>query len=205
MERNRVALQLSKISNTITVIESQILAIESSEWNKSIVEALRDSTNAMKKMNSGVPINEIEDIVSELEQQLDNASEVTKLLSATDMPGISNSMTNSLTDMDLDEELDALLLDDEGVREVAESTRAAKAAKKSGSGIADEGVEQGRPKETSPPLTGTKVSGGIGAKKAQKRETPSSLFTHLVPAREQARDDGGARGEGVGDRVMVLS
>lgn len=186
-----MTLQLSKISNTITVIESQILAIESSEWSSSIVEALRASTNAMKKMNNGVSVNDIEDIVSDMEHQLDNANEVTKLLSATDMPGISNSMTNSLTDMDLDEELDALLFDEGDVQEPHKGGRAVK------KGVSNS-VEGGESKEQaevmSPPTMDVKTLGGVGVKKSQKKETPPSLFTHLIPAKVVEVDEDTASG-----------
>lgn len=115
MEKNRVAAQMSKIGNTVSILDNQILAIETSEWNKCIVQALRESTSALKGLNKEVSTTEIDDIVRNLEDQLENASEVTKLLSS-DMPGLNNTMTGADGyEMSIEDELDSLL--DDGVDE----------------------------------------------------------------------------------------
>ena len=80
--RQRCEEQLLRVNNSICIIESHANAIEGTELNKSILHTLRASGDAIKRLSVKGGISTVEDIISEVETQMENASEITKVISA---------------------------------------------------------------------------------------------------------------------------
>jgi hypothetical protein len=80
--RRRCQEQLLRVSNSICIIESHANAIEGTELNKSILDTIRASGDAIKRLSVRGGIGTVEDIISEVETQMENASEITKVISA---------------------------------------------------------------------------------------------------------------------------
>lgn len=83
---NRCQQQLTRVNNSISIIESHSSAIEGTELNKSILDTLKASGEAIKRLNITGGIGTVEDIISEVETQMENASEITKVISAGQFP-----------------------------------------------------------------------------------------------------------------------
>jgi hypothetical protein len=114
VERKRAQSQLDKLSSSISVIDTHISTIEGTELNRSILETLKASGDALKKLGVHGGIEEVEKVVSEVELQMENAAEVTKVISSANVSGIINSMGHDvITEEELEAELDELLCDDE--------------------------------------------------------------------------------------------
>jgi hypothetical protein len=86
--------------------------IEGTELNRSILDTLRASGDALKRLGaSGIGIEEVEKIVSDVEHQVDAASEITRVIHSANVSGSINSMGYDVaTDEELEAELDALLI-----------------------------------------------------------------------------------------------
>jgi hypothetical protein len=82
MYRRRCQEQLLRVNNSICIIDSHANAIEGTELNKSILDTIRASGDAIKRLGVKGGIGTVEDIISEVETQMDNASEITKVISA---------------------------------------------------------------------------------------------------------------------------
>jgi hypothetical protein len=82
LERRRCQEQLSRVTNSIFIMESHSNALEGSELNKSILNTIRASADAIKKLSIKGGINTVEDVISEVELQMEHASEITKVISA---------------------------------------------------------------------------------------------------------------------------
>ena len=79
VDRRRAQAQLEKIISSISVIDMHMNTIEGTELNRSILDTLRASGDALKRLGaSGGGIEEVERIVSDVEQQVDAASEITR-------------------------------------------------------------------------------------------------------------------------------
>lgn len=86
--------------------------IEGTELNRSILDTLRASGDALKRLGaSGIGIEEVEKIVSDVEHQVDAASEITRVIHSANVSGSINSMGYDVaTDEELEAELNALLI-----------------------------------------------------------------------------------------------
>lgn len=113
--------QLGQLTNSISVVEMHINTIEGSELNKSILQTLKASGDALRRMGvEGGGIEGVEKIVSEVETQMEYASEITKVISAGNVAGTINSMGSDVfTDEELEQELEDLLAEDVGRAENA--------------------------------------------------------------------------------------
>jgi predicted small metal-binding protein len=108
-ERERCIKRLDKLHNSLNIIETQLDAIKSSELDKEIMLSLKASTVAMKKAGISVNANEVENVMSELDDHVREMQDVTTILSNPLMSGGSGSM-NSMDDEDeLDSELERLM------------------------------------------------------------------------------------------------
>jgi hypothetical protein len=114
MERRRLTEQLQRVTNSISIMDAHSNALEGTELNKSILNTIRASGDAIKRLSVKGGMGTVEDIISEVETQMENASEITKVISAGNITGSLNSMAglDGWSDMDLEQELDALLIDD---------------------------------------------------------------------------------------------
>jgi hypothetical protein len=70
------------VNNSICIIDSHANAIEGTELNKSILNTIRASGDAIKRLSVKGGMSTVEDIISEVETQMENASEITKVISA---------------------------------------------------------------------------------------------------------------------------
>lgn len=114
VERKRAQSQLDKLSSSISVIDTHISTIEGTELNRSILETLKASGDALKRLGVHGGIEEVEKVVSEVELQMENAAEVTKVISSANVSGIINSMGHDvITEEELEAELDELLCDND--------------------------------------------------------------------------------------------
>ena len=84
--RRRCHEQLLRVNNSICIIDSHTNAIEGTELNKSILNTIRASGDAIKRLSVKGGMSTVEDIISEVETQMENASEITKVISAGSCP-----------------------------------------------------------------------------------------------------------------------
>ena len=108
-ERRRHATRLDKLRNGVALLDKQLDALRSSELDKELMNSLRVSNQAMKKAGMGVGVLEAENVMTELDDQIREASEVTTVLTA---PLLQGEMDTD--DVDLDAELGLLSADISG-------------------------------------------------------------------------------------------
>ena len=96
--------RLERMRNGITLVDKQLDALRSSELDKELMRSLRDSSTAMKKAGLGVGVEEAENVMTELDDQIREASELTSVL--------ATPIVQDADDIDLDAELGLLELDD---------------------------------------------------------------------------------------------
>ena len=106
-ERKRYKQRLEKVQNSITVMDKHIDTLQSSELDKIIYDSLKLSSQALKKNVKTVKVDDVENVMSELDDHILEASEVNQVL-------CTPLQTN---DMDVIAEEDDLL-EDEEVREL---------------------------------------------------------------------------------------
>lgn len=97
-------------TNRITLVVKQLEAFENGKFQQSIVRTLKQSVIAMKQIGIGNKAEEIDEIMSELDESLLSAQEVNEVLSGTNMLSMTNSMNG---DDDIMKELDEWLANDE--------------------------------------------------------------------------------------------
>jgi hypothetical protein len=110
MERRRVLKRLERLRQGLELVDTQLDAIKSSELDKEIMLTLKASTNAMRKAGINLGIQEVETVMTELDEQMREAQDVTSVLSnplilAGQQAGVGGMQ---LEDADLDAELDLL-------------------------------------------------------------------------------------------------
>lgn len=104
-ERNRAIKRLDKLRSSLNIIDTQLDAIKTSELDKEIMISLRASSLALKKAGIGVNAAEVENVMTELDDQMRDMQDVTSVL--------ANPVNNMYDDdYDLDQEL-ALLLEND--------------------------------------------------------------------------------------------
>lgn len=112
IERRRVQAQLEKLQNSMATIELHRNTIEGSVLDRAVLETLRASGDALKQMGASTGgIRAVEEIVADVEAQMENAAEITKIISTGSVSGMVNSMALdgiSIDDDELMRELDSL-------------------------------------------------------------------------------------------------
>jgi hypothetical protein len=103
-ERRRNVARLERMRNGITLVDKQLDALRSSELDKELMRSLRDSSTAMKKAGLGAGVEDAENIMTELDDQIREASELTSVL--------ATPIVQDADDIDLDAELGLLELDE---------------------------------------------------------------------------------------------
>lgn len=111
VERRRVQAQLEKLQNSMNTIDLHRNTIEGSVLDRTVLETLRASGDALRQMGaSSGGIRAVEDIVADVEAQMENAAEITKIISTGSVSGMVNTMA-----------IDGIVLDeDELMRELDE-------------------------------------------------------------------------------------
>jgi len=101
LERRRCLKRLERLRHGLNMVDSQIDAIKTSELDKEIMLTLKASTSAMKKAGITLGIQEVESVMTELDEQIREVQDITSALSNPLQP-------SSAEDLDLDAELDLL-------------------------------------------------------------------------------------------------
>ena len=96
LERRRAVKRLDKLRNSLTLVDAQLYALRTTELDKELMQTLMASSAALKKAGVGKGVKEAEAIMSELDEQLRESSELTSVLTG---PLADDG------DLDLDEEL----------------------------------------------------------------------------------------------------
>lgn len=106
MERARSIKDLKKMQAMLNTIETQLDAIKTCELEKEIMKSLKASSSALKKAGIGVNVNEVESVMSELDDHIKEIQDKTTVLSNP-----INGMYED--DSELDAELNELLQENE--------------------------------------------------------------------------------------------
>ena len=101
LERRRCLKRLERLRHGLNMVDSQIDAIKTSELDKEIMLTLKASTSAMRKAGITLGVQEVESVMTELDEQIREVQDVTSALSNPLQP-------TSAEDLDLDAELDLL-------------------------------------------------------------------------------------------------
>lgn len=93
--------RLEKLRGGLALLDKQLDAIRSSELDKELMNSLKASSQAMRKAGIGVDAEEAEKVMNELEDQIQDASEVTAALSTPLLSGMdSGDMALGMDDVD---------------------------------------------------------------------------------------------------------
>lgn len=103
VERRRNLARLDKLRSGLTVVDKQLDTLRASELDKELVRSLRESTVAMRRAGLGVCVEEAETVMTQLDEQMREASEITSVLAAP------IQADDDPADLDLEAELDTLL------------------------------------------------------------------------------------------------
>lgn len=99
-ERRRVQKRLERLRHGLDLVDSQLDAIKTSELDKEIMLTLKASTSAMRKAGITIGVQEVETVMSELDEQMREAQDITEVL--------ANPLSQPGEDADLDAELELL-------------------------------------------------------------------------------------------------
>lgn len=104
--------QLDKLQNSMATIDLHRNTIEGSMLDRTVLETLRASGDALKQMGATTGgIRAVEEIVADVEAQMESAAEITKIISTGSVSGMVNTMAIDGIVLDEDElmkELDLL-------------------------------------------------------------------------------------------------
>lgn len=100
MERKRAVKRLEKLRSSLALVDAQMDALRTTELDKELMQALLSSSAALKKAGVGKGVKEAEAVMSELDEQLRESSELTSVL--------SGGLQDVELEFDMDEEFDLL-------------------------------------------------------------------------------------------------
>jgi hypothetical protein len=100
MERKRACKRLDKLRSSLALVDAQLDALRTTELDKELMQTLLASSAALKRAGVGKGVKEAEAVMSELDEQLRESSELTSVLAGglQDVDG----------EFDMDEEFDLL-------------------------------------------------------------------------------------------------
>ena len=102
-ERRRCQTRQGKLRNSLCLLDKQLDALRSNELDKQIITSLRQSSKALRGAGMEGATKEAENVMTELEEQMREASDLTSVLATPLLPAGADE------DMDLDTELAVLL------------------------------------------------------------------------------------------------
>jgi hypothetical protein len=105
-ERRRVQKRLERLRHGLDLVDTQLDAIKTSELDKEIMLTIKASTTAMRKAGITLGVQEVENVMSELDEQMREVQDITDVL--TNPLNGPNSLLQSAEEADLDAELDLL-------------------------------------------------------------------------------------------------
>ena len=104
LERRRCGKRLERLRHGLELVDSQLDAIKTSELDKEIMLTLKASTAAMRKAGINLGVQEVESVMTELDEQMREVQDITSVLSTPMMAAAGNTAEEA----DLDAELDLL-------------------------------------------------------------------------------------------------
>ena len=81
LERRRTFKRLDRLRHGLDLVDSQLDAIRTNELDKEIMLTLKASTNAMRKAGISLGVQEVETVMSELDEQMREITDVTSAIS----------------------------------------------------------------------------------------------------------------------------
>ena len=108
VERRRCAKRLERLRHGLDLVDVQIDAIKTSELDKEIMMTLKASTSAMRKAGISLGVQEVETVMTELDEQMREVQDITSVLSNPLGTGQGMMYGGGLEDADLDAELELL-------------------------------------------------------------------------------------------------
>lgn len=106
-ERRRVVKRLERLRHSLDLVDTQLDAIRTSELDKEIMLTLKASTNAMRKAGINLGVQEVENVMSEMDEQIREVHDVTSVLAGpAGVLGGGGAFPSD--EADLDAELDLL-------------------------------------------------------------------------------------------------
>ena len=104
LERRRLFKRLERLRHGLSLVDTQLDAIKTSELDKEIMLTLKASTSAMKKAGITLGVQEVESVMTELDEQMREVHDITSAF-ANPLQGAGPE------DADLDAELEELMED----------------------------------------------------------------------------------------------
>ena len=104
VERRRLQKRLERLRHGLGLVDTQLEAIKTSELDKEIMLTLKASTSAMRKAGITLGVQEVESVMTELDEQMREVHDMTSAF-ATPLNGAGPE------DAELDAELEELLED----------------------------------------------------------------------------------------------
>jgi len=179
LERRRVQKRLERLRHGLDLVDAQLDAIKTSELDKEIMLTLKASTSAMRKAGITLGVQEVETVMSEIDEQMREVQDVTSVLS-------NPLASNTSEDADLDAELD--LLEAMGIPASAPATQASKPVSvNSALGTSKAGDRQAsRPGTPVVIAQGTGLgSGAVDERQCGTEGAPSFFFTNQALTERQ--------------------
>ena len=81
LERRRAAKRLEKLRSSLSLVDAQLDALRTTELDREVMQTLLASSAALKKAGVGKGVKEAEEVMSELDEQMRESSELTSVLS----------------------------------------------------------------------------------------------------------------------------
>lgn len=106
LERRRLQKRLDRLRHGLGLVDGRLDAIKTSELDKEIMLTLKASTSAMRKAGIQMDVQEVESVMTELDEQMREVNDITSVLA---------NPLQSVEDEELDAELERLM-EDEGRR-----------------------------------------------------------------------------------------
>lgn len=103
-ERRRKLRRLEKLRNNVALVAAQIEALRSMELDRELMRTLQASSAALKQAGVGTGVKDAEEVMTQLDEQMRQSSELTSVLSGP----LQDDM-----DFDVDEELELLLSEEQ--------------------------------------------------------------------------------------------
>lgn len=122
VERRRMQAQLQSLQDSMSTIDLHRNTIERSMLNKTVLDSLRAAGDVLRQMGATKEgISSIERVVDDVEEHVETASTITKILAAGSVSGTINTMAIDgvvLDEEELMQELDMLLEQEEEKDEI---------------------------------------------------------------------------------------
>lgn len=100
LERKRAFKRLEKLRHSLTLVDAQLDALRTTELDKELMKTLLVSSAALKKAGVGKGVKEAEAVMTELDEQMRESSELTSVL--------AGGLQDVDCDFDFDEEMELL-------------------------------------------------------------------------------------------------